>query len=93
VMTGRGGAEGYLFTAVRVIPALGRVEARGKFVRKKEGVGKQTGKEGGGDVEESSPPEKIKLAGNIDAELEGGVESTSNLEGNEENKEELGIIG
>ena len=35
-MTGRGGAEGYLFTGVRVRPAEGRVEARGKFVRKKE---------------------------------------------------------
>jgi tRNA (adenine-N(1)-)-methyltransferase non-catalytic subunit len=36
LMTGRGGAEGYLFTGVRVRPAEGRVEARGKFVRKKE---------------------------------------------------------
>jgi tRNA (adenine-N(1)-)-methyltransferase non-catalytic subunit len=34
-MTGRGGAEGYLFTAVRVIPAEGKVEARGKFVKKR----------------------------------------------------------
>ena len=36
LMTGRGGAEGYLFTGVRVRPAEGRVEARGKFVRKRE---------------------------------------------------------
>ena len=36
LMTGRGGADGYLFTGVRVQPAEGRVEARGKFVRKKE---------------------------------------------------------
>ena len=43
VMTGKGGAEGYLFTAVRVIPAEGRVEARGKFTRRKAG--------GRGDVE------------------------------------------
>jgi tRNA (adenine-N(1)-)-methyltransferase non-catalytic subunit len=92
VMTGRGGAEGYLFTAVRVIPAQGRVEARGKFVKKKEGGGKQPGKEGGGDMEESSPPKKVKLAGNIDAELEGGVESTSNLDANED-KEEMGVTG
>ena len=34
LMTSRGGAEGYLFTGVRVIPAEGRVEARGKFVKK-----------------------------------------------------------
>lgn len=39
LMTGRGGAEGYLFTGVRVRPAEGRVEARGKFVRKKEKSG------------------------------------------------------
>lgn len=47
IMTGRGGAEGYLFTAVRVLPAQGHVEARGNFSRKrvaneqKEVVGKR----------------------------------------------------
>jgi tRNA (adenine-N(1)-)-methyltransferase non-catalytic subunit len=35
VMTGKGGAEGYLFTAVKVVPAAGKVEARGKFSRKR----------------------------------------------------------
>jgi tRNA (adenine-N(1)-)-methyltransferase non-catalytic subunit len=35
VMTSRGGSEGYLWTAVRVIPAEGKIEARGKYVRKK----------------------------------------------------------
>ncbi|CAL3966799.1 unnamed protein product [Diplocarpon coronariae] len=34
-MTGKGGAEGYLFTATRVVPARGRVEARGKFVKRR----------------------------------------------------------
>lgn len=34
-MTGRGGAEGYLFTGVKVLPAEGKVEARGKYRRKK----------------------------------------------------------
>ena len=37
-MTGKGGAEGYLFTGVRVRPAKGKVEARGKFLRRKEKV-------------------------------------------------------
>jgi tRNA (adenine-N(1)-)-methyltransferase non-catalytic subunit len=37
IMTGRGGAEGYLLTAVRVIPAEGKVEARGKFLKKNDG--------------------------------------------------------
>ncbi|CZR53593.1 probable translation initiation factor 3 (eIF-3) zeta subunit [Phialocephala subalpina] len=38
VMTAKGGAEGYLFTATRVLPAEGKVEARGKFARKKTEV-------------------------------------------------------
>ena len=37
LMTGRGGAEGYLFTAMRVLPAEGKVEARGKYKRRKVG--------------------------------------------------------
>ncbi|KAG9229113.1 Gcd10p family-domain-containing protein [Amylocarpus encephaloides] len=36
VMTGKGGAEGYLFTGVRVVPARGKVEARGKFGKKRK---------------------------------------------------------
>lgn len=43
VMTGRGGAEGFLFTAVRVVPARGRVEARGKFARKRTAEGEVNG--------------------------------------------------
>ncbi|KLJ09220.1 tRNA (adenine-N(1)-)-methyltransferase non-catalytic subunit [Blastomyces silverae] len=35
VMTGRGGAEGYVFHALRALPALGKVEARGNQARKK----------------------------------------------------------
>lgn len=37
-MTGRGGAEGYLFTATRVLPAEGKIEARGNFKRRKTGA-------------------------------------------------------
>lgn len=47
MMTGRGGAEGYLWTGVRVVPAEGRVEARGKFTRKKTEAGNKAEK---GDV-------------------------------------------
>lgn len=39
IMTGKGGAEGYLFTAIKVIPASGKVEARGKFARKRAAAG------------------------------------------------------
>ena len=35
MMTSRGGAEGYIFTGTRVVPAEGRVEARGKYKRRK----------------------------------------------------------
>ena len=35
LMTARGGAEGYLFTGTRVIPVEGKVEARGKFKKRK----------------------------------------------------------
>ncbi|KAH8589351.1 Gcd10p family-domain-containing protein [Bisporella sp. PMI_857] len=35
LMTCKGGAEGYVFTATRVLPAEGRVEARGKWGKRK----------------------------------------------------------
>lgn len=49
LMTSRGGAEGYLFTATRVLPTEGRVEARGKFSkRRKVGAGASASGSGGG---------------------------------------------
>jgi hypothetical protein len=41
LMTSRGGAEGYVFVATRVIPAEGKVEARGR-----PGRGKKQGQQG-----------------------------------------------
>ena len=35
LMTARGGAEGYLWTGIKVIPAEGRVTARGKYSKKR----------------------------------------------------------
>ena len=35
LMTSRGGSEGYIFSAIRVLPAEGKVEARGKFKKRK----------------------------------------------------------
>ncbi|KAJ6439464.1 putative translation initiation factor 3 (eIF-3) zeta subunit [Purpureocillium lavendulum] len=35
MMTARGGAEGYVFTAWRALPAEGRISARGKFQKKR----------------------------------------------------------
>ena len=37
LMTGKGGAECYVFTATRVLPAEGKIEARGKNKRRKVG--------------------------------------------------------
>ncbi|KAI5787255.1 Gcd10p family-domain-containing protein [Geopyxis carbonaria] len=49
VMTSRGGAEGYVFHATRVIPVAGRVDARGAFGRKRKAEGGVEGEgEGGG---------------------------------------------
>jgi tRNA (adenine-N(1)-)-methyltransferase non-catalytic subunit len=42
MMTSRGGAEGYIFTATRVLPIEGRVEARGHHGKKKRKVGVET---------------------------------------------------
>ncbi|GAM86735.1 hypothetical protein ANO11243_047540 [Dothideomycetidae sp. 11243] len=36
VMTSRGGGDGYIFTARRVMPVEGKVEARGKFSKKRK---------------------------------------------------------
>ncbi|KAK2825748.1 hypothetical protein FQN49_007402 [Arthroderma sp. PD_2] len=38
LMTGRGGAEGYVFHAVRVLPAIGKVEARGVQAKKRRKI-------------------------------------------------------
>lgn len=35
IMTGRGGSEGYIFIATRVLPAEGKIEARGNMKRRK----------------------------------------------------------
>lgn len=68
LMTGRGGAEGYLFTGTRVIPAEGRVEARGKFVRKKEVGGKDAREIG------KSGREKSKEVGDMNIVVEKDIE-------------------
>lgn len=46
MMTSKGGAEGYIFTATRVLPIEGRVEARGHHGKKKRKVAPETAVEG-----------------------------------------------
>lgn len=36
MMTSKGGAEGFVFTATRVIPVEGRVEARGRYIKRRK---------------------------------------------------------
>lgn len=52
VMTARGGAEGYVFTAWRAKPAEGKIAARGKFHRKAKAAGGT-----GGSTAEGTPAE------------------------------------
>lgn len=63
LMTGRGGSEGYLFTATRVLPAEGKVEARGKFKRRKV----EAGTPAAGSTPQITTP---KAADGDDAEVE-----------------------
>jgi tRNA (adenine-N(1)-)-methyltransferase non-catalytic subunit len=60
LMTSRGGAEGYVFSGTRVIPAEGRVEARGKYKRRKVEEGGKVVKEGGsGEAETNGESEEV----------------------------------
>ncbi|KAI4243820.1 MAG: hypothetical protein L6R42_010624, partial [Xanthoria sp. 1 TBL-2021] len=53
LMTGKGGAEGYVFTATRVLPAEGGVEARG-ISKKRKGKLEDVGREGSDSRREKS---------------------------------------
>ncbi|KUJ08963.1 Gcd10p-domain-containing protein [Mollisia scopiformis] len=97
IMTAKGGAEGYLFTATRVIPAEGRVEARGKFARKR-GVevkseiqsedGVEVKNENAARVEGESTSKRIKLEDG--ASLNGTNGAVANLEhATEESKTDI----
>jgi tRNA (adenine58-N1)-methyltransferase non-catalytic subunit len=79
LMTGRGGAEGYLFTAVRVIPAEGRVAARGKFSTKKRKV------ESGGAEVKGEGPALVKIESVVLEKAETGgakIECSSGIDNN-----------
>lgn len=64
MMTGRGGAEGYLFTATRVLPAEGKVEARGKYKRGKPAQREETDL-----TEDSSKRRKVEPSDNATPEI------------------------
>jgi len=62
-MTGRGGAEGYIFVGTRVLPAEGKVEARGRPPRGKKTKAQETESPNAPDDDSSqSPLKKQKTA-------------------------------
>ena len=63
LMMGRGGAEGYLFTAIRVLPAEGKIEARGKAKRRKLTIKKE---DTPGQVEKSSTSTPLSIGDSSD---------------------------
>jgi tRNA (adenine-N(1)-)-methyltransferase non-catalytic subunit len=65
LMMGRGGAEGYVFVGTRVLPAEGRVEARGKIGKKRKIDVEREGD--GGAPEESVHDETTGADGNREA--------------------------
>lgn len=65
-MTSMGGAEGFLFTAVKVIPARGKVEARGKFTKTK--------KRANGEVEAVESVKREKLEGDANGDVAVALE-------------------
>lgn len=57
LMTGRGGAEGYVFHATRVLPAEGGVHARGIAKKRRTGAGEKAGERKGSKREGSTAVE------------------------------------
>lgn len=60
LMTSKGGAEGYILTAIRVLPAAGKIEARGRAARTKKTNPEESENPNGIDAqdEQSQPPSK-----------------------------------
>ncbi len=65
LMTGRGGPDGFIFTATRVLPAEGKVEARGNNKRRKVGVGVEL-KDGAEASNITAGPTSVELAYNVE---------------------------
>ncbi|ETI24639.1 hypothetical protein G647_04008 [Cladophialophora carrionii CBS 160.54] len=85
LMTGRGGAEGYIFSGTRVIPAEGKVEARGRPPRGKKVKAEESTEVVSQDTAEQvlvesvkdetvrSPVKRQKIEEQISSATEGGV--------------------
>ena len=77
LMTGRGGAEGFIFTAVRVHPASGKVEARGKFCKRRKIDDSQDKASGQLSVEAMETERKDMQNGDKPDRVAEGIESAS----------------
>lgn len=72
MMTSRGGSEGYIFSATRVLPAEGvKVEARGKFGKKRKAEGK---------AEADVAEKKSKTEANVGEEKSDGMAGIEDAE-------------
>ncbi|KAF7885058.1 hypothetical protein EAF00_010876 [Botryotinia globosa] len=72
LMTSKGGAEGYLFTGTRVVPAEGKVSARGKFSKRPKVVEGEKTSPGATEDIEGSANKKIKLEpGSLEVQTNG----------------------
>ncbi|KIW68660.1 hypothetical protein PV04_04588 [Phialophora macrospora] len=98
LMTGRGGAEGYIFSGTRVIPAEGKVEARGRPPRGKKARAESTEAEGQKIAEQElinsaknespqSPVKRQKIEEQIGSVTEEGVQAPFKKQRVEENNE------
>jgi tRNA (adenine-N(1)-)-methyltransferase non-catalytic subunit len=98
LMTGRGGAEGYIFSGTRVIPAEGKVEARGRPPRGKKARAESSEVEGQKTTEQElidsakdesalSPLKRQKFEEQIGSVTGEGVEAPFKKQRVEENNE------
>lgn len=69
-MTERGGSEGYIFTGTRVLPFEGKVEARGRFAKKKKAEETEVD---GVDQEPAWKENAEDVEGDADADADAGA--------------------
>ena len=67
-MTGKGGSEGFMFSATRVLPAEGKIEARGNYKRRKVESGKVTKAEQIGQIDTTTAVEESSVVKTEDVE-------------------------
>lgn len=99
MMTSRGGAEGFIFVGTRVIPAEGKVEARGRPPRGKKAKLDESRIQGAdeGDASEDetqgglrSPTKKMKMENDDELDIKFKVENNDELDVEEAARNDFG---